>query len=190
MHIIVAGIQILQRVSYMAIDWPAYKGARDLQCLSACDLKASEWVAICSWTCRAAGSVLQILAGMVVLSWHWYRRSVGDGSLASIGAAQSARRASCRLALLSSAHWSAWFTAFMHASVNPFNCGKWGLKVSWVIPQEVQKSASWAFAYCRPLSEQRASGIPCSGNISLSSKMTLAEVLWPDGRHHTRIIFE
>ena len=92
----VAGIQILQRVSYMAIDSPAYKGARDFQCLSACELKVSEQVTICLQTCRAAWSVLQILAGMVVLSQHWYRSSAGDGSLASIGVVQSARRVSCR----------------------------------------------------------------------------------------------
>ena len=32
--------------------------------------------------------------------------------------------------------------------------------------------------------------IPCSENISLSSEMTLTTLLWPDGRHWMRIIFE
>ena len=99
------------------------QGARDLQCLSACALKASEQVSIPLQTWRAAGSVLWILAGMVVLSWHWYRSSAGDGSLVSIGVAQSARRVSCRSALLYLAHWSACFTDFTHASANPFDCG-------------------------------------------------------------------
>ena len=64
---------------------------------------------------------VQILAGMVVLSWHWYRSAAGDGSLASFGVAQSARRTSCGLALLYC--WSACFTDFTHASANPFDCG-------------------------------------------------------------------
>ena len=68
-------------------------------------------------------SVLQILTGMVVLNWHWYRSSAGDGSLASIGVGQSARRVSCRLVLLYIACWSACFTNFTHASANPFDCG-------------------------------------------------------------------
>ena len=34
-----AGIQILWRVLYIATCWPAYRGARDLHCLSACDLE-------------------------------------------------------------------------------------------------------------------------------------------------------
>ena len=70
-----AGIQILQRVSYIATGWPAYRGARDLQHMSACDLEASERASIHSQIWMAAGSVLQILAGMVVLISHWYRSS-------------------------------------------------------------------------------------------------------------------
>ena len=31
-----------------ATGWLAYMGARDLHCLSACDLEASEWASICS----------------------------------------------------------------------------------------------------------------------------------------------
>ena len=122
MHTTVVGIQILWRVSYMAMGWPAYRGARDLHHLSACDLKALEQVAICSWTCRAAGSVFWILAGMVVLSCHWYRSSAGERRLALIGVALSSRRVSCRLAPLHLAHWSACFTDFTHASANPFDC--------------------------------------------------------------------
>ena len=58
-----------------------------------------------------------------VLIWHWYRRSAGDGSLASMGVAWSAKRASCGSAPLYLTHWSACFTDFMHASANPFDCG-------------------------------------------------------------------
>ena len=42
------------------------------------------------------GLLLQILARMVVLSWHWYNSSAGDGSLVLMGVAQSASRVSCR----------------------------------------------------------------------------------------------
>ena len=75
--------------------WPAYSGASVLLHLSACDLVASDCVSICSWTCMADGSLLHILARMVVLSWHWYNCSAGDGSLMSMGLALSASRASC-----------------------------------------------------------------------------------------------
>ena len=118
-----AGIQILWRVSYITTGQTAYMGARDLHHLSACDLEASEWASICSQIWRAARLVLQILAGMVVLIWHWYRSSAGDGSLALMGVAQRAKRASCGSAPLYLAHWSACFTYFMHASANPFDCG-------------------------------------------------------------------
>ena len=33
------------------------------------------------------GSLLQILAGMLVLSQHWYNSSAGDGNLVLMGAA-------------------------------------------------------------------------------------------------------
>ena len=69
------------------------------------------------------GSLLQILAGMVVLSQHWYNSSAGDGSLVLMGIAQSASRASCGLALLYLAHWSACLMDLMHASANPLDCG-------------------------------------------------------------------
>ena len=52
------------------------------------------------------------------------RSSAGDGSLASMGVAQSTKRASCGSAPLYLAHWSACFTGFTHNSANPFNCGK------------------------------------------------------------------
>ena len=42
----------------MATGWPAYRGARDLHHLSACDLEALEWASICSQIWRAAESVL------------------------------------------------------------------------------------------------------------------------------------
>ena len=42
-----------------------------------------------------------------------------------------------------------------------------------MMPQDVQKSANWALAYCGSLSERRTSGMPCSENISFSSEMTL-----------------
>ena len=58
------------------------QGARDLHHLSACDLEALEWASICSRIWKTAGLVLQILAGMMVLIWCWYRSSAGDGSLA------------------------------------------------------------------------------------------------------------
>ena len=66
---------------------------------------------------------LWILAGIVALGWHWYRGSADDGGLALIDVAQSARRVSCGSAPLYLAHWSACFTDFTHASVNPFHCG-------------------------------------------------------------------
>ena len=59
------------------------------------------------------GSLLQILARMVVLSWHWYNSSAGDGSLVSMGVAWRANRVSCGLALLYLAHWSACLTDLM-----------------------------------------------------------------------------
>ena len=43
----------------------------------------------------ADGSLLHILAGMVVLSQHWYNSSAGDGSLLLMGVAQSASKARC-----------------------------------------------------------------------------------------------
>ena len=92
---------------------PAYRGARDLQHLSACDLEALEQASIHSQIWRAAGLVLQILAGMVVLIWHWYRSSAGDRSLASMGVAQSVKSVSCGSAPLYLVHWSACFTDFM-----------------------------------------------------------------------------
>ena len=48
----------------------------------------------------ADGLLLCILARMVVLSQHWYNSSAGDGTLVSMGVAQSASKASCGLALL------------------------------------------------------------------------------------------
>ena len=62
---------------------------------------------MCSETCIADGSLLCILARMVVLSQHWYNSSARDGSLVLMGVAQSASKVSCRLALLYLAHWSA-----------------------------------------------------------------------------------
>ena len=69
------------------------------------------------------GSLLQILARMVVLSWHWYNSSAGDGSLVLMGVAQSASKASCGLALLYLACWSACLMDLMHASANLLECG-------------------------------------------------------------------
>ena len=69
------------------------------------------------------GSLLQILAKMVVLSWHWYNSSAGDGNLVSMGAAQSASRASCGLAPLYLVCWSACLMDLMHASANLLDCG-------------------------------------------------------------------
>ena len=68
------------------------------------------------------GSLLQILARMVVLCWCCYNRSAGDGSLVSMGVAQSASKVSCGLAPLYLAHWSACLTDLMHASVHPLDC--------------------------------------------------------------------
>ena len=78
---------------------------------------------ICSWTCGADGSLLWILARMVVLSQHWYNSSAGDGSLLSMGITQSASKARCGLAPLYLARWSACLTDLMHASANPLDCG-------------------------------------------------------------------
>ena len=69
------------------------------------------------------GSLLWILARMVVLSQHWYNSSTGDGSLVLVGVAQSASRESCGSAPLYLAHCSACLTDLMHASVNPLDCG-------------------------------------------------------------------
>ena len=57
----------------------------------------------------ADGSLLCILARMAVLSWHWYSSSAGDGSLVSMGVAQSASKVSCGSAPLYFA--------------NPLDCG-------------------------------------------------------------------
>ena len=121
-HTTVAGIQILWRALYITTGWPSYRGARDLHCLYACDLEVSEQASIHSQIWMTAGLVLQILAGIVVLIWHWYRSSAGDRSLVSMGVAQSAKRASCGSAPLYLAHWSACFKDFIHTSANPFDC--------------------------------------------------------------------
>ena len=71
----------------------------------------------------ADGLLLHILARMVVLSWHWYNSSTGDGSLVSIGVAQNASKARCGSAPLYMAHWSVCLTDLMHASANPLDCG-------------------------------------------------------------------
>ena len=71
----------------------------------------------------ADGLLLHILAKMVVLSQCWYSSSAGDGSLVLMGVAQSASRASCGLALLYLAHWSAGLMDLMHALANPLDCG-------------------------------------------------------------------
>ena len=71
----------------------------------------------------ADGFLLHILAGMVVLNRCWYNSSAGDGSLVSMGVAQSASRASCGSALLYLAHWSVCLTDLMHASANLLDCG-------------------------------------------------------------------
>ena len=99
-----------------------HSGASVLLHLSACDLATSEHVSICSQACMADGSLLQILAGMVVLSHHWYNSSAGDGSLVSTGIAQSASRASCGLAPLYLACWSTCLTDLTHALANPLDC--------------------------------------------------------------------
>ena len=71
----------------------------------------------------ADGLVLHILARMVVLSWHWYNSSAGDGSLVLMGVAQSASKVSCGSVLLYLAHWSACLMDLMHALANPLDCG-------------------------------------------------------------------
>ena len=97
-------------------------GASVLLHLSACDLAASEHVSICSQTCMADGLMLRILAGMVVLSRHWYNSSAGDGSLLSMGVAQRASKARCGSAPLYLARWSACLADLTHASANPLDC--------------------------------------------------------------------
>ena len=69
------------------------------------------------------GSLLQIMARMVVLSHHLYNSSAGDGSLVLMGVAQSASRVSCRSALLYLAHWSSCLMDLMHALANLLDCG-------------------------------------------------------------------
>ena len=71
----------------------------------------------------ADGLLLHILAGMVVLSQHWYNSSAGDGSLVSMGVAQNTSKASCRLAPLYLAHWSVCLVDVMHALANLLDCG-------------------------------------------------------------------
>ena len=71
----------------------------------------------------ADGSLLHILAKMVVLSLHWYNSSAGDGSWVLIGVARSASKARCGSASLYLAHWSACLTDLMYASANPLDCG-------------------------------------------------------------------
>ena len=61
----------------------------------------------------ADGSLLHILARMVVLSQHWYNSSAGDGSMVSMGVVWSASKASCGLALLYLACWNACLTDLM-----------------------------------------------------------------------------
>ena len=90
---------------------------------SACALADAECALICSWTCGAAGSLLCILARMVVLSRHWYNSSAGDGSLVLIAVARSASKARCGSAPLYLALWSVCLTDLMHASANPLDCG-------------------------------------------------------------------
>ena len=70
----------------------------------------------------AEGSLLHILARMVVLSWHWYNSSAGDGSLVLMGVAWSASKARCGLALLYLAHWSVCLTDLTHALANLLDC--------------------------------------------------------------------
>ena len=71
----------------------------------------------------ADGSLLHILARMVVLSWHWYKGSAGDGSLVLMGVAWSASKASCGSALLYLACWSACLTDLTHALANLLDGG-------------------------------------------------------------------
>ena len=71
----------------------------------------------------ADGLLLCILTRMVVLSQHWYNRSAGDGSLLSIGVAQSASKARCGSAPIYLAHWSVCLKDLTHASANPLDCG-------------------------------------------------------------------
>ena len=68
------------------------------------------------------GLLLWILARMIVLIQHWYNSSAGDGSLVSMGVAQSASKVSSGSALLYLAHWSARLMDLMQASANPLNC--------------------------------------------------------------------
>ena len=70
----------------------------------------------------AEGLLLCILARMVVLSWHWYNSSAGDGSLVLMGVAWSASKARCGLTPLYLAHWSACLADLTHALANPLDC--------------------------------------------------------------------
>ena len=71
----------------------------------------------------ADGSLLHILARLVVLSQHWYNSSAGDGSLLLIAIAWRASKARCGLAPLYLAHWSACLADLTQASANPLDCG-------------------------------------------------------------------
>ena len=71
----------------------------------------------------ADGSLSHILARMVVLSQHWYNTSAGDGSLVSMGVAESASKANWGLAPLYLALWGACLMDLMHALANPLDCG-------------------------------------------------------------------
>ena len=70
----------------------------------------------------ADGSLLCILAGMVVLSRHWYNSSAGDGSLLSMGIARRANKARCGSAPLYLAHRSAYLADLTHALANLLDC--------------------------------------------------------------------
>ena len=71
----------------------------------------------------ADGSLLHILARMVVLIQHWYNSSAGDGSLLLMGIAWSASKARCGLAPLYLDHWSACLADLTQTSANPLDCG-------------------------------------------------------------------
>ena len=83
----------------------------------------------------ADGSLFHILAGMVVLSQHWYNSSAGDGSLLSIGVAQSASKVGFGLAPLYFAHWSGHLHIVGHCQSE----GLWGCHALKTSPSAVRQ---------------------------------------------------
>ena len=126
----------------------------------------------------ADGSLLHILARMVVLRWHWYNSSAGEGSLVLMGVAWIASKVSWGSAPLYLARWSACLTDLMHASV-PIHwiVSNADLRFHVICPKIYR---SWQTGHLHIVGHCHSEGLlgmPCSENISFSSEMTLLALL-------------